>query len=72
MINTATVSIAVSVGGVQKVFTASGETDGSVYRLAENLVGTARGDARRWLMDQTYEAGRLAREAGQLGLPSVD
>lgn len=69
MLSTASVTVTVSIGGRPKTFTAAGETDGDVHRLAKNLVFSTSGDSTNWLDDMGDEALRQKLQAKRLGLP---
>ena len=65
---TATATITVSIGGVPMTFTAAGETDGDVCRLAGRLAYQVAGDAQDWATDVGTAEGRCASRADRADL----
>lgn len=62
---TVTVTTVVVVNNEPTSFTASGETDGSVHRLARALTRTVAEDFSGWSTDQEFEAERHQRGAAR-------
>jgi hypothetical protein len=71
-LKTATVSVYVNLdaGKVDRTFTVSGETDGDVYVLANQLASAVRTDVGDWLYDRPKPVAPEDHEA--VTIPAVE